>query len=263
MGVDRILFEMEKRALREEERRKGNAAKRTSSNFEDIFALFASLLFILAIVGIFYFIISRTNLFVNISNMFSKIYGNVVSIITPVPAAIAFGTIALPLGYIFFKIREKKRILYGYLEIGFGVFSAVFTVGDKNPGTSLGNANLVTYVVLFTSIYIIVRGFDNLQQGRKQTRECNRLLDSSEQNQIETVKYLIESGIDVNFKSSEGVTPLMLAVENGNIEIAQFLLNKEADRAIKANNGDTALKIAEKNKNVDLINLLNHPKPSK
>jgi hypothetical protein len=260
MGVDKILFDMEKRALKKEEEAKKKASQSGlnspvySTHNADRESGLAGL-FIIGFVVIPVLIIYNTNFLKYISDLFHY----VASLIGVVQAAIVFGTTALPLGYVFFKIREKKRILYGYLEISFGVCSAILTVGKQTEWNTFSGTNkvdLVIYVALFTSIYIIVRGFDNRQQGKKQIKACEDLLKSSEQNQIDTVKYLLESGVDVNCKFSDGLTPLMLAVDKGNIEVVQLLLNKGAEIELRAKDGTTALKIAEKNKNTELMKLL-------
>lgn len=246
MSVDSMLNQMEQRNL-----------KSKGINFDDDGC--GCLIFIMLILVISFFGAHPNSPAANLLQIIPRFYSNVVSVIGSVQAAIAFGIMALPLGYAFFKIREKRRLLYGYLEIGFGIFSAIFTVGDKNnwePLGNVGNTNLITFGVFFASIYIIVRGFDNLQQGKKQIAEYLRLLNSSEQNQIETVKYLLESGIDVNHQSSEGITALMLAVNKGNIEIVRLLLEKGANKLIVNKHGTTALDLAKKNNHTELVKLL-------
>jgi Ankyrin repeats (3 copies) len=282
MGVDKILFDMEKRALKKEEEAKKKALSEkyssdstgsSSSDFNtsnysslnhnsayipnhgfDGCVILFSVVFIAGVICLNLWAFGYP-----ITHYISNFYNYLISTFGVINVAIAFGTIALPVGYIFFKIRENKRILYGYLEIGFGVFSTIITVGEKNgdaPLRDIGNANLATYIALFASIYIIVRGFDNLQQGKKQIKEYNRLLESSEKNELDTVKYLLESGVDVNCKTREGFTPLILAVQKGNLEIAKILIIKGANVDAKAKDGLTALDLAKKNNHTELINLL-------
>jgi ankyrin repeat protein len=64
----------------------------------------------------------------------------------------------------------------------------------------------------------------------------------------DTVKFLLDSGADVNAKDVRGMTPLMLAIasDRHNPEIIKMLLDKGADVNIKSKAGETALDWAEK-----------------
>ena len=77
-------------------------------------------------------------------------------------------------------------------------------------------------------------------------------------NKTEVVKILLENGADVNAKSEDGFTPLMMAF--GNIEIMTLLLELGADVNAKTKNGMTSLMIGIKNysvhENFDGIKLL-------
>jgi ankyrin repeat protein len=71
----------------------------------------------------------------------------------------------------------------------------------------------------------------------------------------EVAKLLMESGCDINQRSTMG-TPLMAAVVKGNNPIAQYLLLKNADVNLTDENGITALMYAVMFKNKELVNLL-------
>jgi len=57
---------------------------------------------------------------------------------------------------------------------------------------------------------------------------------------------LLEGGADVNAKSKDGGTPLMVAVAAGKITVVKKLLDKGADVNAKADDGSTAFQLAEK-----------------
>ncbi len=55
---------------------------------------------------------------------------------------------------------------------------------------------------------------------------------------------LLKSGIDVNVRNSDGMTPLMAAASTGNLEIIRLLLAKNASMSMTNNLGETAAAIA-------------------
>lgn len=72
---------------------------------------------------------------------------------------------------------------------------------------------------------------------------------------IEVAKLLIETGCDINQKSSMG-TPLMAAVVKGNTTMVQYLLLKNANVNLTDENGTTALMYAVMFKNKEIVTLL-------
>jgi len=71
----------------------------------------------------------------------------------------------------------------------------------------------------------------------------------------EVAKLLIETGCDINQKSSMG-TPLMAAVVKGNSTIVQYLLLKNANVNLTDENGTTALMYAVMFKNKEIVTML-------
>lgn len=64
---------------------------------------------------------------------------------------------------------------------------------------------------------------------------------------VKIAEFLINKGADINTKTDNGDTPLIVAVRNYRIEIVETLINKGADVNSKNNEGDTPLSIAQKN----------------
>ena len=63
---------------------------------------------------------------------------------------------------------------------------------------------------------------------------------------VELVKGLVNYGVDVNYESAFGRTPLMISVVANKSEIIDHLLSKNADTEVCDLNGDCALSIAKK-----------------
>ena len=72
---------------------------------------------------------------------------------------------------------------------------------------------------------------------------------------IETVKKVIEEGININ-KKFNGMTPLMYAARYNKVEIIEYLLQKGAKLDIKDDQGFTALKHAELSNAIEAIAIL-------
>lgn len=68
--------------------------------------------------------------------------------------------------------------------------------------------------------------------------KIKRLFRAVEEDDIEVVKLLIETGVNVNVKNDNGDTPLHIV---RNVEIAKLLVKNGADINARNNNGDTPL----------------------
>ena len=61
-------------------------------------------------------------------------------------------------------------------------------------------------------------------------RKAHPLHIAARVNGVAAAALLIERGVKVDARDSEGRTPLMVAVSNGQTEVAELLLNAGADR---------------------------------
>lgn len=80
---------------------------------------------------------------------------------------------SLLIGYLLFLFREKNRILFGFSEIMVGVMAGVLHGQVVFTDQSELDKPNFYFVVLSASIYLIVRGFDNMSIGLKKKNENN------------------------------------------------------------------------------------------
>ena len=73
---------------------------------------------------------------------------------------------------------------------------------------------------------------------------------------IEMAKYLVENGIDINFKGKDGLTPLHDLIISGRLEIAKYILKKGAKINAQDNFGFTPLLFAVTSDPVSFIHYL-------
>ncbi|XP_028895079.2 acyl-CoA-binding domain-containing protein 6 [Zeugodacus cucurbitae] len=76
---------------------------------------------------------------------------------------------------------------------------------------------------------------------------------ATDRNAVEILKYLIDKGVDVNFRDSEQQTALHYAASCGHVDCIRLLLDANADPAIKDADGQSSLDVADNN---DIFELL-------
>ena len=67
---------------------------------------------------------------------------------------------------------------------------------------------------------------------------------------------LLRTGVDVNIRNSDGMTPLMAAASSGNLEMIRLLLDKGADTSVVNNLGERASDIAMRYGHAKVTNIL-------
>ncbi|MEI0608195.1 ankyrin repeat domain-containing protein [Brachyspira pulli] len=90
------------------------------------------------------------------------------------------------------------------------------------------------------------------------TKNEKAFLKAAENGDIETVRYLINSEVDIDAQDNDGNTALSIAVLSGNSSTVKLLLDYSADHSIKNKYGQTAMDIAKKEKNYEIIGILEH-----
>jgi len=94
---------------------------------------------------------------------------------------------------------------------------------------------------LTTVKYLIESGADiDIQDKYNYTP----LYDVTFCNNINIVKYLVDQGANLNICDNSGFTPLHMAAVNGNMDIVKCLLEHGADKYIKNDEGQTAADVA-------------------
>jgi hypothetical protein len=92
--------------------------------------------------------------------------------------AIVGGLLILPLGIILYTIRQRRLMLYAYLEIFFGIFYGIYTIGDKDQWQAISEVksiSIATWTALASSVYIVVRGLDNRGKAKAEMNEQKNL----------------------------------------------------------------------------------------
>jgi ankyrin repeat protein len=75
--------------------------------------------------------------------------------------------------------------------------------------------------------------------------QVNPLLFAVSRRYVPMIEPLLSRGADVNWKNSQGQTPLMAAELGGSPEVVRLLIAKGADLNAKDSSGRTALSVAE------------------
>ena len=75
-------------------------------------------------------------------------------------------------------------------------------------------------------------------------------------NRYKTFELLLERGADINMRSQDGRTALILAVRQGHSRIVERLLSLGADPKVIDGYGETPLGLAKKANDADLVRVL-------
>ncbi|AUJ48834.1 ankyrin repeat domain-containing protein [Brachyspira hyodysenteriae] len=130
---------------------------------------------------------------------------------------------------------------------------------DLNQRTFLSmSIPLVTAIIHLDDDAFLQKLIDNGADVNCRTFDDNTaLMVAASLNEAGAVKVLLKNNADVNLQNRYGITALINACMNGNLEIAKMLLDAGANKRIKTNEKKDALYYAKiKGKNRELIRLL-------
>lgn len=82
-----------------------------------------------------------------------------------------------------------------------------------------------------------------------------QLLQAAERKKTETIKRLIEEGVDINTQDSEGRTATMIATYNNDVKTAKLLIESGADVNIQDNNENNPFLYAGAESYIDILKL--------
>ena len=86
-------------------------------------------------------------------------------LVGPFDAPIGVAVLGLFVGLILWILREKRRVLYGQLEIGFSILSLIWIgFNAKNIG------GFQSSISFFGAVYVFVRGLSNIADADKASR---------------------------------------------------------------------------------------------
>ncbi|MDF3047405.1 MAG: hypothetical protein K0R73_523 [Candidatus Midichloriaceae bacterium] len=97
--------------------------------------------------------------------------------------------------------------------------------------------------------------------GLKQLTLEKQFFSAIKKNDLELIKKLLESGVDINCKNYFGETPLIALIPKFNEEIFEFLLENGADINAKSHNGETAFHKALSKYDPEIVNKILAKKP--
>ena len=90
----------------------------------------------------------------------------------------------------------------------------------------------------------------------KDYNKRSALMIASEKGHFEKIKYLVENGADVNGKDYNNKSALMIASKKGHFELAKYLVENGADVNAKNNQNKTALLLAAEKGHLDIVKYL-------
>ena len=117
-----------------------------------------------------------------------------------------------------------------------------------------------TLTLLGLGVLIAVLSF--AKPGLFMSDEEQRLIEAVAQNDLTTVRELVEAGINVNAQDTRGRTALLAAVEGHNLESAKVLLEAGADVNLLDDKMDSPLLLAGAEGKVDIMKLILQAKPN-
>jgi len=145
--------------------------------------------------------------------------------------------------------------LVRYLKFSLILVVAILAMGANMPQDLAAKFGIDTNILLLALVAMIVMSLSNRllklptglekQQGAKSTHGAAALFNAIVNGRLATVEALIAAGANVNVRTVNGTTPVMVAASKGYSDIVKVLLDQGSDPGAKKSDGVTALAIAE------------------
>jgi hypothetical protein len=91
----------------------------------------------------------------------------------------------------------------------------------------------------------------------KEEINASALFNAIEKGRIPVIRSMMKTGIaSMSLKTSDGLSPLMVAASVGNIELVQLMLEHGCNPGLESNHGLTATSLAKKNGHKKCVQLL-------
>jgi len=144
--------------------------------------------------------------------------------------------------------------LVRYSKFALVLAVAILAVGANLPQEIAKTLNIEPRILLITLSAIVLFSLANRilrlpsgldkQQGFVSEDGARALFRSIANQRIQIARRIVEAGTNVNVRSRQGYTPLMVAASHGHDEIVSMLLQKGADLTTVDKEGRNALQIA-------------------
>lgn len=143
--------------------------------------------------------------------------------------------------------------LVRYLKFTLVLAVAILTAGANLPAEIAHELGVNRDIMLFALVAMVVISLASrifkiptgLETGpRTRPHGAVALFHAVTRGHVSVVQQLLKAGVNVNVRTSDGQTPLMMAAAKGYSDLAKVLLDGGADANIVDGKGSTALKIA-------------------
>jgi len=145
--------------------------------------------------------------------------------------------------------------LVRYLKFSLILVVALLAMGANMPQDLAAKFGIDTNILLLALVAMIVMSLSNRllklptglekQQGAKSTHGAAALFNAIVNGRLATVEALIAAGANVNVRTVNGTTPLMVGSSKGYSDIVKVLLDHGSDPSARKSDGVSALAIAE------------------
>lgn len=146
--------------------------------------------------------------------------------------------------------------LIRYLKFTLVLVVAILAIGANLPSDIASEFGVDRHIMMFALISMVVISlasrFFKIPTGieaRKITSGTHgaiALFTAIAKGNLGVAQSLLKTGVNVNVKTSDGVTPLMAACKKGYSDLVKVLLDNGADPKARDKRGETALSIAMK-----------------